>query len=93
VVRELDTLPAEKIPEDSCLITTDFAALGVAFPNEGPSSPSLKRTRFRQAKSSPSLGGDSAAGPWSLTDIQHSSGDQEDVDMLADDAAGTSQPT
>ncbi|KAJ7873798.1 hypothetical protein B0H14DRAFT_3438010 [Mycena olivaceomarginata] len=91
-VRELDIIPAEKIPEDSRLITTDFAALGVAFPNEDRSSPPPKRTRFKPAKSSPSKGGDSAAGPRSLTDIQHSSGEQEDVDMLTDDAAGTSQP-
>jgi hypothetical protein len=91
VVRELDVIPAEKIPEDSRLITTDFAALGAAFPNEDRSSPPLKHTRFKPAKSSPSKGGDFAAGPRSLSDIHHSSGDQEDVDMLADSAAGTSQ--
>jgi hypothetical protein len=91
-VRELDVMPAETIPEDSRLITTDFAALGAAFPNEDRSSPPPKRTRFKPAKPSPSKGGDSAAGPRSLTDIQHSPGDQEDVDMFAGDAAGTSQP-
>jgi hypothetical protein len=91
-VRELDIIPAEKIPEDSRLITMDFAALGVAFPNEGPLSLSLKRTRFKPAKLSPPKGGDSAAGPQSLTNIQNSPDEQEDVDMLADDAAGTSQP-
>ncbi|KAJ7813191.1 hypothetical protein B0H14DRAFT_3478222 [Mycena olivaceomarginata] len=91
-VRELDVLPAETIPEGSHLITTDFAALGVAFPNEDRSSPPPKHTRFKPAKLSPSKGGDFAAGPRSLTDVQHSSGDQEDVDMLVDDAAGTSQP-
>jgi hypothetical protein len=90
-VRELDVIPAEKIPEDSRLITTDFAALGVAFPNEDCSSPLPKHTRFKPAKPSPSKGGDYAAGPQSLSDIHHSSGDQEDVDMLADGAAGTSQ--
>ncbi|KAJ7788144.1 hypothetical protein B0H14DRAFT_3577641 [Mycena olivaceomarginata] len=81
----------EKIPEDSRLITTDFAALGVAFPNEDRSSPPPKHTRFKPAKLSPSKGGDYAAGPRSLSDIHHSSGDQEDVDMLADGAVGTSQ--
>ncbi|KAJ7716161.1 hypothetical protein B0H14DRAFT_3522350 [Mycena olivaceomarginata] len=91
-VRELDVMPAEKIPEESRLITTDFAALGAAFPNEDRLSSPSKHTRFKPAKSSPSKGGDSAAGPRLLTDIQHSSGDQEDVDMLAGDAAGTSQP-
>ncbi|KAJ7855777.1 hypothetical protein B0H14DRAFT_3448880 [Mycena olivaceomarginata] len=91
-VRELDVMPAEKIPEESRLITTDFAALGAAFPNEDRSAQLPKHTWFKPAKLSPSKGGGSAAGPRSLTDIQHSSGDQEDVDMLADDAAGTSQP-
>ncbi|KAJ7833734.1 hypothetical protein B0H14DRAFT_2591335 [Mycena olivaceomarginata] len=91
-VRELDVMPAEKIPEDSHLITTDFAALGAAFPNEDRLSQPPKHTRFKPAKSSPLKGGDSAAGPCSLTDIHHSSSDQEDVDMLADGAAGTSQP-
>jgi hypothetical protein len=91
-VRELDVMPAEKIPEESHLITTDFAALGAAFPNVDRLSPPPKRTRFKPAKSSPSKGGDSAAGPLSLSDIHHSPGDQEDVDMLAGDAAGTSQP-
>jgi hypothetical protein len=90
-VRELDIIPAERIPEDSRLITTDFAMLGVTFPNEDPSSPPPKRTRFKPAKLSPSKGGDSAAGRRSLTDIQHLPDKQEDVDMLADDAAGTSQ--
>jgi hypothetical protein len=90
-VRELDVLPAEKIPEDSPLITMDFAALGITFPNEDRSSPPPKHTRFKPAKLSPSKGGDSAAGPRSLSDIHHSSGDQEDVDMFADGAAGTSQ--
>ncbi|KAJ7790607.1 hypothetical protein B0H14DRAFT_3501457 [Mycena olivaceomarginata] len=91
-VRELDVMPAEKIPEESRLITTDFAALGAAFPNVDRLSPPPKRTRFKPAKPSPSKGGDSAAGPRSLTDIHHSSGDQEDVDMFAGGAAGTSQP-
>jgi hypothetical protein len=91
-VHELDVVPAEKIPEDSRLITTDFATLGVTFPNEDHSSPPPKRTQFKPAKSSPSKGGEYAAGPRSLSDIHHSSGDQEDVDMLADGAAGTSQP-
>ncbi|KAJ7712607.1 hypothetical protein B0H14DRAFT_3523844 [Mycena olivaceomarginata] len=89
--KTLVSLCAEKIPEDSRLITTDFAVLGVAFTNEGPSTSSLKHTRFKPAKLSPSKGGDSAAGPRSLSDIHHSSGDQEDVDMLADETAGTSQ--
>ncbi|KAJ7714467.1 hypothetical protein B0H14DRAFT_3523004 [Mycena olivaceomarginata] len=90
--RCLDTIPAEKIPEDSRLITTDFAALGVAFANEGPSTPSPKATRSILAKSTLPKEGDSAAGPRSLTDIHHSPDDQEDVDMLQDDVAGTSQP-
>ncbi|KAJ7842377.1 hypothetical protein B0H14DRAFT_3456915 [Mycena olivaceomarginata] len=92
VVCEPDTIPAAPVPEGSHLITTDFATLGVAFANEGPSTLSPKRAQFKPAKSSPSKGGDSAVGPQSLSDIHHSSGDQEDVDMLADDAAGTSQP-
>jgi hypothetical protein len=91
-VRELDVIPAEKIPEDSPLITMDFATLGVAFPNEDHSSPLPKHTQFKPAKLSPSKGGDYAAGPRSLSDIHHSSSDQEDVDMLADGVAGTSQP-
>ncbi|KAJ7724707.1 hypothetical protein B0H14DRAFT_2641467 [Mycena olivaceomarginata] len=90
--RRLDTIPAEKIPEDSRLITTDFAALGVAFTNEGPSTPSPKATRSILAKSTLPKEGDSAAGPRSLTDIHHSPVDQEDVDMLQDEVAGTSQP-
>jgi hypothetical protein len=67
--RQLDTIPAEKIPEDSCLITTDFTMLGFAFANEGPSTPSPKHARFKPAKSSPSKGDDSAAGPRST--LQH----------------------
>ncbi|KAJ7782105.1 hypothetical protein B0H14DRAFT_2630948 [Mycena olivaceomarginata] len=90
--RQLNTIPAEKIPEDSRLITTDFAMLGVAFANEGPLTPSLNRAQFKPAKSSLSKVGDSAAGPRLLSNIQHSPGDQEDVDMLEGDVAGTSQP-
>jgi hypothetical protein len=91
VVREPDTIPVAPIPEDSHLITTDFATLGVAFANEGPSTLSPKHTQFKPAKSSPSKGGDSAAGPRSLSDIHHLSGDEADVDMLADETAGTLQ--
>jgi hypothetical protein len=49
VMCESDTIPATPVPEGSHLITTDFALLGVAFANKGPSSLSPKRTRFRPA--------------------------------------------
>lgn len=91
--RSHDTIPADAIPESSRFITTDFAKLDADFANAGPSVPLPRKPKFKPAKTPLTLkAGNVEAGPSTLTNTHHSPEGQEDVDMLAGDAVGTSQP-